>query len=126
MGSGAGNRRLWAGSSFSDNLPLLLERFNLTSSGYFGEHGQSPKHDVRVVRCDNPAKTAFEFQSLAGNNPVVIRQIPGKGHTMLMRDGTRITYRRFSYSDGTPVVELKVAGAPGVKSQKIHFVGSKR
>ncbi len=41
---------------------------------------------------------------------------------MRMRDGTIITYRRYSNSDGTPVVELSLVGAPGVKNQKIHFV----
>jgi len=42
-----------------------------------------------------------------------------------MNDGTVITMREVSSSDGTPVVDINIKGSKhtgGVKSQKIHFV----
>ena len=42
-----------------------------------------------------------------------------------MADGTVITMRKVSSSDGTPAVDINIEksrGSGGVKSQKIHFV----
>lgn len=42
-----------------------------------------------------------------------------------MSDGTIITWRVISNSDGTPVVEINIKGSShtgGLKKQKIHFV----
>lgn len=47
----------------------------------------------------------------------------GKGMMYRMRDGSVVSHRYVSSSkDGSPVVELKVKNASGIKSQKIHFV----
>lgn len=122
MGSGPGPMALWAGRTFVDNLPELSERFALKPSGYFGS--KTPRNGrVRIIESVDPAKDAYDFQSPAGNNPSVFKVIDGgKEHVMRMRDGTIITYRRYSNSDGTPVVELSLVDAPGVRNQKIHFV----
>ena len=48
--------------------------------------------------------------------------IEGKGYVAKLRDGTTITYRKTSTSDGTPVVELTIKGLKRVKDQKIHFI----
>ena len=49
--------------------------------------------------------------------------IEGKGMVYRMRDGSVVSHRHVSSSkDGSPVVELKVKNASGIKSQKIHFV----
>ena len=43
----------------------------------------------------------------------------GKTHIRVMDDGTHITYREESKSDGTPAVDI---GQNGIyKKQKIHF-----
>lgn len=46
-----------------------------------------------------------------------------------MRDGTIISYRKVSTSDGTSVVEINLKQSDGIigeiKSQKIHFVEEK-
>ena len=42
-----------------------------------------------------------------------------------MADGTVITMRTTSHSDGTPVVEINIAKSKhsgGIKQQKIHFI----
>ena len=113
---------LAGGHTLRDNLVKLIDRFHLTSSGYFGVRGQGGA-GTRNIASNNPGRTAFEFQSIAGEDYVSFRQLPGKGHVLTMRDGSVITYRYISSSKNrSPVVELKVKGAYGVKSQKIHFV----
>jgi hypothetical protein len=42
-----------------------------------------------------------------------------------MADGTIITWRKISSSDGSPVIEINISGSThsgGLKKQKIHFV----
>lgn len=42
-----------------------------------------------------------------------------------MHDGTDITFRTTSHSDGTPVVEINIirsTSSGGVRRQKIHFM----
>jgi len=42
-----------------------------------------------------------------------------------MNDGTIITFRKISNSDGTPVVDINITSSNhtgGIKKQKIHFV----
>ena len=59
---------------------------------------------------------------MASKNPVSTISIEGKGMMYRMRDGSIVSHRYISSSDGSPVVELKVKNTSGVKSQKIHFV----
>ena len=49
----------------------------------------------------------------------------GKGVYTKMKDGTILSYREVSSSDGTPAVEINVKESNdhgGIKYQKIHFV----
>jgi len=50
----------------------------------------------------------------------------GEGARTQMKDGTIITYREVSHSDGTSAVDINVSKSSGstggIKSQKIHFV----
>ena len=46
-------------------------------------------------------------------------------HFTKMADGTIVTMRKTSTSDGTPVVEINISGSNhtgGIQKQKIHFV----
>ena len=126
MGTGSGGSAaitaLRGGNRLDENMAKLSSKFPVTSKGYFGQPGQGRKH-TRNIESDNPARTAAEFASLASRNPVSTIPIQGKGMIYRMRDGSVISHRYVSSSkDGSPVVELKVKNASGVKSQKIHFV----
>lgn len=49
----------------------------------------------------------------------------GKGVYCKMRDGTIISYREISSSDGSPAVEINIKQSTDhadIKYQKIHFV----
>lgn len=53
------------------------------------------------------------------------KRVNGNMKITRMSDGTVITMRRVSYSDGTPVVDINIKPSShtgGVKGQKIHFV----
>lgn len=50
--------------------------------------------------------------------------INGKGHYTKMKDGSILSYREVSSSDGTPAVEINIKKSTdhgGIKYQKIHF-----
>jgi len=97
-----------------------VSHFQFLSNGYFGErHGR--KH-IRNISLDDPLRAADKFAGLIASNPVGVRTIEGKGLVYMMRDGSYITYRYTSTSDGSPVVQLSIVDVKGVKSQKIHFV----
>lgn len=125
MGTGGGGASISAlkgGSRLDDNTAELKERFPATSKGYFGKPGQGRRH-TRNIESDNPARTAAEFAGIASRRPVSAVAIEGKGMMYRMRDGSIVSHRYTSSSeDGSPVVELKVKNASGIKSQKIHFV----
>lgn len=49
----------------------------------------------------------------------------GKGTIAKLADGTIVSYRKVSSSDGTPAVDINIKNSKesgGVKQQKIHFV----
>lgn len=126
MGTGSGGvapiTALQGGRRLDDNIADLKAKFPTTSSGYFGSPGQGRKH-TRNIESDNPARTAAEFAGIASKCPVSAIAIEGKGMMYRMRDGSIVSHRYTSSSkDGSPVVELKVKNASGIKSQKIHFV----
>lgn len=49
---------------------------------------------------------------------------PNGAIVMKMKDGTQISYRETSSSDGSPAVDINIASPVRVKRQKIHFVNA--
>lgn len=122
MGSGGGEKlAIVGGSTFAENLELLKSRFSLNQSGYFGNRG-SGSTSTRVYECSNPTRVAFDFASIASAGSLMVDTIRGKGLRYRMRDGAVVSYRFYSGSDGSPVVELRHLCTADVKEQKIHFV----
>jgi hypothetical protein len=110
-------------NTIRDNLHEMMQIVPLKRTGYFGEKSLKKKsHKVRVVICSDPSRTAYDFQSKAIKGFSSMKIIEGKGYVAKLRDGTTITYRKTSTSDGTPVVELTIKGLKRVKDQKIHFI----
>ena len=110
------------GRSFFDNVHDAARIVPLNAYGNFGSRSRKKGSRARVFESDNPARTAYEFQSAATRGYVAMAKIR-HGQVMTMSDGTVITYRmRSSSRDHTPVVELQVHNMPSVKSQKIHFI----
>ena len=88
-------------------------------NGYFGTKSKQSKHSwVRHLKGDEQTARQFFEEQTRGyiyedvkSNGTIVREMP---------DGTRYSYRNFSHSDNTPVVEIW-----GVwpARQKIHFIG---
>lgn len=107
--------------SISENLFELLSAYPM-QRGRFGKPGSSS--DVRRLSSDDPLVTALDFYRKASYGGVE-RSIGGKGWCAEMADGTFVTIRFESSSDGSPVVDINVGpegAACGVKTQKIHFI----
>ena len=107
-----------------DNLADVTRRFPLAPCGKFGERGNG---DVRIIKSHAPVGTAYEFFNRITSGYVKIRVIPyedgrKKGCVATMKDGTRITIRKKSSSDGSPAVDINIVSPGRVKTHKIHFV----
>lgn len=122
MGLVSSGTKLSAGRSFFSNVDDAARIVPLNQYGNFGFKSKKKGSKSRIFEADNPARTAYDFQSRAARGYVSMTRIRW-GQVMTMSDGTIITYRmRSSSRDHTPVVELQVHNMPGVRSQKIHFI----
>ncbi len=89
----------------------------------FGENSKHGKDTTRnIASCDNlcTAKDFYDKIAYCGKN-IFLR-------ITRMADGTVITMRIVSNSDGTPVVDINIRPSThtgGIRSQKIHFVKEK-
>ena len=92
--------------------------------GYFGRkspHGGS--YTRNIASSDNLGAATDFYNRLAYGGKEKVHSENMRITTMA--DGTVITMRKRSTSDGTPVVDINIEksrGSGGVKSQKIHFV----
>jgi hypothetical protein len=69
--------------------------------------------------------TAQDFYDKAAHGGIERPMANGKGHYTKMKDGSILSYREVSSSDGTPAVEINIKKSTnhgGIKYQKIHFV----
>lgn len=110
--------------NFADNLPSLTKLFPLSTGGYFGVKGGG-KTSVRRIESTTPIATAKEFFRRATNGGESIRYRPNGAIVVKLKDGTQITYRMTSSSDGSPAVDINITCPGRVKRQKIHFVRTK-
>ncbi len=127
MGKGIhGNFRYTVGHgdhTIADNLPDVEKRFPLSPSGMFGKKG----HGARVIETKSPVGTAYElFNRLVEGydkiEPIQYKDGKRKGCKAYMNDGSVITFRKRSTSDGSPAVDIKIETQGRVKSHKVHFV----
>ncbi|WP_027869762.1 hypothetical protein [Eubacterium sp. AB3007] len=119
-GSGAQHR------SISENLPSLKSEYAY-SNGYFGDKGKG-RAFTRNIASDDPLSTAKHFFDTAGYGGIVQQMANGKGQNVKMKDGSIVSFREVSTSDGSPAVEINISkstDAGGLKKQKIHFVKEK-
>ena len=116
--------------SISENLPVMKEKYSY-NNGYFGENGQSKKNNkVRNIFSDAPSATAQKFYdtlAYGGKEEPTYNSKTGKQNGMktTLSDGSVITWRNISHSDGSPAVDINVersSDSDGIKQQKIHFV----
>ncbi|TVX92183.1 RHS repeat-associated core domain-containing protein [Paenibacillus agilis] len=95
-----------------------IPRFTPNTNGYYGVVGQSGNTKVRnLTGGDKAAREFFEEKTQGFKTEKDI----GNGKVLrILNDGTAITYRSVSHSDGTPAVDIN--GGKTFKQQKIHFI----
>ncbi|WP_432718497.1 hypothetical protein [Pectinatus frisingensis] len=92
--------------------------FKPGENGYFGDIGQSGSNKVRNITGGNKAAQEFFDDITQGFKS---EKNLGNGKKLrIMEDGTTVTYRPASHSDGTPAVDIN--GGSTYKQQKIHFI----
>ena len=109
--------------SVGQNLLSTLSKYQFRN-GYFGissPHGGPRTRNIAASDNMHAANDFYNRIAYGGKE---------KKHSENMRittmaDGTVITMRKRSTSDGTPVVDINIVksrSSGGIKSQKIHFV----
>lgn len=95
------------------------------SNGYFGKNSPSTGSKTRnIVSRDNLATAKDFYNKIAFGGTEKIYD-NGNRRITQMSDGSIITWRKKSTSDGTSVVEINISNSThtgGVKRQKIHFI----
>lgn len=93
-------------------------------NGRFGVCSPSTGNKTRNILSSNPLKTATEFYNIIAYGGIENTYYNGKMRITHMADGSIITWRSVSSSDGSPVVEINIkksSHSGGLKEQKIHF-----
>lgn len=92
---------------------------------YFGVSSPSTGSRTRNIIAENPQEAAKAFYDKIALGGIENIYNNGKLQITRMADGTEITYRQISNSDGSPVCDINIkysSHTGGIKPQKIHFV----
>ena len=110
--------------SIGQNILITSNSYKY-SNGYFGDNSQSTGNRTRNIASSDNVATATDFYNkiaLGGTEKIYDN---GNRRITQMSDGSVITWRKTSTSDGTSVVEINISNSThtgGVKRQKIHFI----
>ena len=107
--------------SIGQNLLAMKSSYGF-ENGYFGKNDGKSNNKVRTITTNNPEDTAREFFSRISYGGIDVSK---DGVTMTQtHDGSIITFRLKTSSDGSPAVDINIeysTHAAGIKRQKIHF-----
>lgn len=123
MGTSAykGNTQFYR--SVGQNVMIASRSYHY-NNGYFGYSSPSTGSRTRNISSEDSLNTAKDFYDKIAIGGKEQRLQGGKLSITTMADGTVITMRTKSRSDGTPVVEINIdrsGHSGGIKRQKIHF-----
>lgn len=110
--------------SIGQNVMIASESYQYVN-GYFGECSPSTGNRTRNISAKDNNAAAEDFYNKIAYGGIETIYDGGKRRITHMSDGTIITMRTTSSSDGTPVVEINISkstGSGGIKKQKIHFL----
>lgn len=112
--------------SIGQNIMITSQSYKY-SNGYFGDNSIHGNIHTRNIVSENALFSANDFYNkLAyGSTELIIND---NLSITRMADGTVITKRIISHSDGSPVVDINIKDSNhigGIKQQKIHFIGVK-
>ena len=110
--------------SIGQNILITAQTYKY-SNGYFGESSPSTGSRTRNIASNDNVATAKDFYSKIALGGIEKIYSSENRRITQMSDGTVITWRKISHSDGTSVVEINISNSShtgGVKKQKIHFI----
>lgn len=103
---------------------MIVSKVYKYHNGRFGVSSPSTGNNTRNIISSNPLKAANDFYAKIAKGGIE-KKINDNHRITRMSDGTIVSYRIKSVSDGTPVIEINIRrskNSSGVKNQKIHFV----
>ena len=109
--------------SVGQNVMIVSSSYEF-HDGFFGENSIHGNNSTRIIASPENLKTATDFYdkiALGGKEQIVDDNM----RITRMADGTTITMRKVSHSDGTPVVDINIKKSThtgDIKNQKIHFI----
>ncbi len=109
--------------SIGQNILITSLKYTY-SNGRFGVNSPHGGASTRNIASPDNLLTAIDFYNkiaFGGKEQIVDDNL----RITRMADGTIITMRKVSHSDGTPVVDINIersAHNSGIKKQKIHFI----
>lgn len=109
--------------SVGQNILIASNTYNY-QNGYFGENSMHGSKSTRNIKSSDNMNTAKDFYNKLAFGGME-KHVNDNMRITRMADGTVITMRKVSHSDGTPVVDINIKPSShtgGVKGQKIHFV----
>lgn len=122
MGTGyKGNSKYYR--SIGQNILIASSKYSY-SNGRFGvssPHGGASTRNIAASDNLAAAKDFYDKIAYGGKESIV----DGNLRITRMADGSIITMRKVSHSDGTPVVDINIERSThsgGLRKQKIHFI----
>lgn len=104
------------GHTFPENLPGLHAEFPEYPSDLSWNSSKGKR--IATISSDDPVATATRFAGLASSGFTSERQLPN-GYVRELADGSHVTLRATSSSDGSPAVDLNISSEGHIR--KIHF-----
>ena len=109
--------------SIGQNIMVTSNKYGF-NNGFFGKNSKHGSDRIRNIFSTNNLSTAYDFYDKIACGGIE-KIINSNMRITRMADGTVITMREVSHSDGTPAVDINIKQSKhsgGVESQKIHFV----
>lgn len=116
------------GADYYHELCENLENVDKSYERHGNHYGTGHNHSTYVyeIFCKDQYKAAKDFYNKIAYGGIVKQNMPKiNGQIAKMKDGTIITYREITSSQGSSAVEINIKGSNnpcGLKNQKIHFV----
>ena len=109
-----------------DNIKRVATVFDY-KNGFFGNNSSHGRKSTRNIIANDVIAVAKDFYEKITYGGLE-RKINDNMKITRMADGTIITIRKVSHSDGTPAIDINITksvDAGGLKTQKIHCVKEK-
>ena len=107
------------GSSIDGNYLKVQDKYPLRAGGNLGE--KTGKTGYNNWYSDNPMQDAMELYSDLSNGGYTAYSGNEHGIIATLGDKSKVMFRPYTSTEGSPAVDIKIANPGIVRGQKIHF-----